>query len=207
MKSSLLVIPLMLLGAGFANAGLISAYTSQSSFLSAVDAGYFQETFSTSTAGFSLGYSGDGYAYTASDTFGLQTLYGWLQDTTSGDTITISFTSGTVTAIGGDFFAVNLGAAPSAGTVTLHFSDGKTETIASPASSTSFTGYTFNTPITSMTITAATSLFAARWAALDNFTVGMATPEPGSWTLLGAGMGLLVFAKLRHRKSGASETR
>jgi hypothetical protein len=199
MKRSLLLFSFMLLGAGFASASAINAYNTEGSFLAALYPGYYQENFGTFKTGTSLSYSGAGFGYTITDSSIVQTTWGWLQEA-GPNTITITFTSGNVTAIGGDFFAVNTLAQPKGTTDTLTFSDGTTTTITTGTSSTSFTGYTFNTPITSMTVHAASSFpLAVRWTALDDLIVGTAAPEPGTWTLLGAGMGLLAFLKLRRR--------
>jgi PEP-CTERM motif len=176
-------------------------YSTESAFLSAILPEYYLQTFSTKTSGQSLSYSGDGYSYTASVTGGLlprlQTDYGWMQETNAGDTITITFKSGDVTAVGGDFFAVNLVAQPKSATITLNFAGGPSETITSTTSTTAFTGFTFEKPLTSMTITPQSSILAARYAALDNLVIGTAAPEPGTWMLLSAGVGLMALARFR----------
>ena len=199
MKRLLTLIPSLVVCIGAANAGTINTYSSESAFLSAVYPGYYEETFSANNSGLSLSYSGNGYAYTVSDSYGLQTSYGWLQTIMAGDTITITITSGTVTAVGADFFAVNALAQPRATNITLTFSDGTIKTIASTTSTTTFTGYSFDRPITKLTIVPQSTLLAPRAAALDDLVFGTALPEPGTWILFSGGMGLLAFVKFRRR--------
>ena len=198
MKRSLLLLPLMLLAAGFANASILNTYNTQASFDAALNPGYYDEPFTTFRSAASLGYSGGlGFSYRISDGYGVQTSNKWIQESgIAPDTITITFNSGTVTAIGADFFAVNWLALPTAATDTVTFSDGSSRTFSTTTSTGTFTGWVFSTPITSMTFNAGSS---SRWAALDNLDVGTAAPEPGSWTLLVAGAGLLALAKRRRR--------
>jgi hypothetical protein len=201
MKELLLLISMLSLCpvTAVANA-ILNTYSSQSSFLSAVLPGSYQQTFSTRTTSTTLNYSGNGYSYTVKSTSPdlLQTAYGWLQETATNDTITITFTSGVVTALGADFFAVNLAAQPASTTVTLNFGGGLTRSFTSAASSTSFTGYIFDTPLTSLTYSAQSSGLNFRYPALDNLVVGTATPEPGTGILLSA-VALLTVAVFSRR--------
>ena len=201
MKKLLILILLLFLGVGAASAStILHTYSSESAFLSAVLPGYYMETFSSITAGPSLGYSRNGYSYTISARYGLQTLLsGRLEEVWPGDTITIGFANGGVTALGGNFFALNALAQPKGTTIRLNFAGGPTQTITSTTSTSTFTGYTFSSPLTSMTISAQSSILSPRYATLDNLVVGTAIPEPGSWILLGAGLGLLGIAKFRRR--------
>jgi hypothetical protein len=103
--------------------------------------------------------------------------------------------AGTVTALGADFFGVNILAQPKPTTITLNFAGGPTRTISTSTSTSTFTGYTFNVPLTSMTISSPSGSAAAP----DNLVVGKALPEPGTWMLLTAALGFLGLAKLIQR--------
>ncbi len=204
----LILLPLLVLSLGTANAAIINTYSSQGDFLTGIAGGSYVQTFSTITVGTSLSYSGNGYSYTMTASHNMQTLYGWLQTVRPGETITLTFTSGAVTAVGANFFAVNTWAQPAGTTITLNFADGSTRTISYSPPSASFTGYIFDTPLSSMSMAVQSGLIGSlRYAALDNLVVGTAqapvadTPEPGAWVLVSAGLGFLGFFAFRRRKA------
>lgn len=209
MRRLLTLTALLALGFGSASAAIINEYSSQADFLTGISSGSYVETFSSIRWGSSLSYSGNGYSYTASAATDLRSRYGWLQNTWPGE-ITITFTSGNVTAVGADFFGLNRSDERAGTTITLNFSDGSTRTIEYSPSSATFTGFTFDTPLTYMTMSVESYWFASRWAGLDNLIVGTAaaeepvsTPEPGAWILLSTGMGLLALSRFTRRRKGA----
>lgn len=207
MRRLLTLAFLLVLGFSPASAAIIGTYSSQGDFLTGVSGGSYVETFSSIRIGSSLSYSGNGYAYTITASHNMQTLYGRLQTVRAGEMITFTFTSGTVTAVGAGFFAVNLLAQPAGTTVTLNFADGSSRSIAYTPSSAGFTGYTFDTPLSSFSMAVQSSLLNGRWAALDNLVVGTAnqpvdTPEPGAWMLLSTGIGLLALGRFTRRRTG-----
>ena len=107
-------------------------YTDQPSFLAHVQAGYYLETFDSLPAtdlGTSLSFSGNGFSYDASaalDLYGVAVGIGdnALSTNNFTDTLTLTFTSGNVTAVGGEFFNTDLPGNPSFDAVIVSLNDG-----------------------------------------------------------------------------------
>ena len=115
--------------------------------------------------------------------------------------MTVAFTSGNVTAVGGTFIQSDAGENPLAGTFHVILSDGTDQSVTSLGSGTQpFTGFTTTSPtfITSMTVS---SPGAGSFATLENLTVGAAVPEPQHYAMA-AGLGLLAFGAFRRVRSG-----
>jgi hypothetical protein len=199
----LLILSLILTLSGAASAGVI--YPDLTSFLDAVQPGYYLENFNALGIGSHsspMGFSANGYSYSASAAGGLYT-GPWAGDGSlfgayvASRPVTFTFTSGNVTAVGGWYFVTNASNAVRSGTVTLNFSDGTSQNVAS--SPVSFLGYVSDVPLTSLTISGPAGLFVS----LDDFYVGTAqeadaTPEPVTWTLLAAGCLLFALRKRKH---------
>lgn len=106
---TILVAGFFLLPTGL-QAGTI--YTDLPTFLASIQPGYYLENFDTLTGPglipSPINFSSLGYAYSASapnDFYATQTAGDWVLSTNSApDPITITFTSGNVTALGGTFF-------------------------------------------------------------------------------------------------------
>jgi hypothetical protein len=168
-------------------------YTSNTDFLSAIQENYFLEDFNSYTYGsfieFNLSESGNGYSWTMSSSpSSLYSTDGAMSTGSHNDVITVSFTGNPVTAIGGIFGASETDGDFIPGTINLTFSDGSSLTN-HPVSVGDFSGFTFSTPITSMTFT------SSDFPQIDNFYIGAqaaAVPIPPSVWLLGSGLVGLV---------------
>lgn len=151
----------------------------------------------------SLNFSGNGFAYTASvnnsvlwGTVGSDRALG-TENAETATVLLITFTSGNVTAVGGNFFFVNSQDLFTAAEISLVLNDGTTATY-TPSAATDFRGFlSAGVPITSLSFRAGGNL---RFPAIDNLVVGTATttnmPEPATWALLASS--LLIFL-LRRR--------
>ena len=189
----------------FAVAGQASAdvFTDSASFMSALEPGAYTNDFSDTFAGPSgdLMYSGGGFSYTVGTAnalgpaiSGLFNDPGLVSTDNAGDGILVTFTSGNVTAVGGNFWStdINFQAAPA--TVTITLDDGTTE-IFSSSSSIDFRGFTSVSTISSIFIDTDDAA-APTWSAMDNLTVGTNIPAPGTAALLGLG-GLVATRRRR----------
>jgi hypothetical protein len=153
-------------------------YTNQASFLAATQPGYYLETFDSLPLGVVLSpqnFSMNGFSYTASTT---STFYndgnGWLATDQPDETIFFNFTSNNVTAVGGFFFLSDRTNVLS-GTLTVALNDGTMFSTAA-LSATNFIGFTTSAPVLSLTFTPTTPV---RWATVNDFIVGQASPANG----------------------------
>ena len=181
-------------------------FNNQANFLSQVAPGYYQEDFSSLASGnlsvSSLGFSGNGFAYTASvlnttlwgGTVGSRVLS--TADSAFGNILSLTFTSGNVTALGGNFFYDDETSPTGAGVdVLLTLNDG-TSLIVALATTSSFGGFISDTPILSLSFDAGG---ARRFPSMDNIVVGSgsAVPEPGSMMLVMFGGAAVYFLRRR----------
>jgi hypothetical protein len=232
------VMGLALAGLALSAHAQTSTYSDQATFLAHVQPGYYLETFDTqplnSPVDSPLSFSSNGFSYTASvpdvqnssggfdpgSFFNVGTSSDvWLSTNLSQDTITFNFTSGNVTAVGGNFFNTDVDGNVSNGTIDLLLSDGTSLTLTNPTDTT-FAGFTSGQTITSLMVTpiAPTNPDGSplldsngnpvvTWATVNNLIVGAAlpttsaTPEPGATALL-VGMGATGLVALRrYRKA------
>ncbi len=162
------------------SSNLTSTYTDQATFLAAVDAGYYAEAFNSVTEGSQgtpLVFSSGGFGYSIFGATG--SLYngdGFISLDLAADQIVITFTSGNVTAVGGNLWATDIGFNPLGSPIIATLNDGSTVTVPVSAANT-FIGFTSDTPITSLTIDAPDSP-ATAWPTLDNLVVGAAGGAP-----------------------------
>jgi hypothetical protein len=203
----LCVIGLALMGLAVPARAQTTTYSSQASFLSNVLPGYYLETFDSLTANqvltSPLSFSANGFSYTAAAPSGFvpEAPNGsdvWLTTFDSSDPITFTFTSGNVTAVGGDFFPTDANGDLTNGNITVQLNDGTSVSLTNPKDTT-FTGFTSKQTITSLTVTSD----GASWASANNFIVGVAgtatTPEPGTTALL-LSVGAVGLVALRRRR-------
>jgi len=211
-------VALLLLAAGHVS-GQILQYTSASDFDSAIQSGSYLETFDTlSTSGpidGPLNFSSNGFAYNLTaikDAVGNQpdqffnALNGsdvWVTTNGAGSLITVTFTSGNVTAVGGNFFTTDAFGDANTQSIWVEV-NGVESSINIPASNaSSFAGFTSSSPITSMTIFVNDP--ATNFATLNNLIVGeslAATPEPSVLADVGLGLiGLMAWSFWRRRNT------
>ena len=147
------------------------------------------------------------YAYTASSSTGRffgggTTANPFLSTELAESTITFNAFSAGVRGIGGNFFASNISGLFAPGDVTLSTTDSSgtvTRTIIA-ATVNSFLGFVSDGPITQMTlISVQPSSGGFLWPSTDNVVLAAAVPEPGTYGLMLAGLGVCGFMARRRR--------
>ena len=197
LKPALLVLLVV-----FGNAAIAQSviYTDQAASLKQVKPGYYLETFDSLPVFTGLlqpaFFSANGFSYNANATYFGSDQRGLfsvspdstqpndiaLSTTQSNAAITLTFTSGNVTAIGGDFFLTDDPGNAVPGDVTVTLNDGTTQILtATSANPQPFVGFTSASPISSLILTIPQTF---RYATINNFVVGTAVPEPGAVALL-----------------------
>ncbi len=194
-----------------ASQAAISVYTDQASFLAAVGASGVDgfDGFSiigstpspiTRAAG-DFGYTAD--AGPAGSFFGAGTPGNpWLSTNTAADTVSFYNFTGGVAALGGNFFGSDISGGFAAGSVTLTATDADgtvTETI-NGATVSSFLGFVSSTgTLDSATLASVEPESGFLWPTVDNLTLAAAVPEPETYALMLAGMGLVGWMARRRR--------
>lgn len=176
-----------------------TVYTSSAAFLANVATGAYTESFNglTDTDG---SFGSGAFSYTVSAPGSVYASGDFIGTNQEGEALTITFTSGNVTALGANFFAVNLSDAFQAVAMSVTLSDGTVASFSPASVSASYRGFTSDLAITSLVIASpGTSLYAG----LDNLTVGTtitsvpAVPEPTTWALMALGLAGIGFAARR----------
>jgi len=173
-------------------------YDDEPSFLANLASPYYLEDFVGWTYGDPLDGSQtdydfgpvEGYSWHAYAAEGLWSTLSALSTNSPEDPLIITFTGLPVTALGANFTATDFDGNIIPGRVTIDLSDGTHTELINPTAST-FTGYTSDVPITSVTIDSPNDGDILRWPQLDHFYVGSMIPEPASLVLLGLGTLLL----------------
>jgi PEP-CTERM motif len=211
MKSVAAAALVVLSGASFAGP---TAYTSAASFAAATTAPGV-DTF----AGFSITGStpspitrtAGAYTYSAaastSSFFGAGTTANpWLSTNIATDSITFSGFSAGVNAVGGNFFDSDIAGAFALGDITLTATDstGSTTFTITGATTNSFLGFVSSTGSILSLVVSAVQPASPIWPTVDNLTLAKAlvtaVPEPETYALMLAGLGVLGFVA-RRRKS------
>jgi hypothetical protein len=209
MKLSIACLSAAFLALSSANSHAATIYTSQASFLSVVNAGTsFTNTFDVAIN--PANYSNGTFAYSITSPGGL--FFGvnapgnpsgtFVGVNVATDALTVTFTSGNVTAVGGNFFLNDVVYVPVFSELTVNLSDGTSDAF-TPSSINDYRGYTVTGGlfITSLVIPGFTGQGNSNFANIDNFTVGQfvapsggvdAVPVPAT-----ALMGLLAVPALR----------
>ena len=155
-------------------------FTSRAALMAHVSPGYYEENFD-SLGGFNsygpvLSFSGNGFTYDAFAPFGLFGIAvsgsdNALSTFAASDSVRLTFTSGNVTAVGGEFFNtdINGGFVPGAIVVTLN--DGTTQLVPRNYHNSLFRGFIARRGqfITSLEVFGQTNIF---FATVNNLIVG-----------------------------------
>lgn len=179
-----------------------AVYTTSASFLATVASGSFLETFTQPEVdtGSLFSYSANGFAYSITANGGMSDVYrsgAFVGNSLPAESLTVAFTSGNVTAVGGNFFITDITDAFQANSVTLTLNDGTVVTHLPPDEAGGFRGFTSDMPIISLTMIAPPALV---YNSLDNLVVGSMIPEQGTYAMMGMGLlGLLAVRRLRSR--------
>ncbi len=150
-----------------------------------------------------------GYSYTAAatppDRFfgGGTTANPFLSTTLAETTITFNALTAGVRGIGGNFFGSNISGLFAPGDVTLTATDASgtvTRTITG-ATMSSFLGFISDGPITQITLASVQPTTGGfLWPSVDNLVLAAAVPEPGTYAMMLAGLG--VFGVMARRRRG-----
>jgi hypothetical protein len=180
-----------------ASSSAATVYTSSASFLANVGPGAYFQNFNGLPSSPPESFAGGAFAYSIAAPEGLYGSGEFIGTNQPNEALTITFTSGNVSAVGGNFYATNLSDAFQAVSITLTLSDATVVTFTPSSVLDSFRGFTSAASIASLTISGPG---AGLYAGLDNLTVGVAAvvPEPGSALLMALGaVGLLVARRTR----------
>jgi hypothetical protein len=206
-KNVFALLAALSLGISAAPAGLLT-YVTQPSFVADLPAGYYLNNFSVlppgvsqndfvapyHNVGFTNGSPPVGYQIDAAGgdfftDYPIDCASTWQE----ADTLTVTFTTGNVLAVGANFFLADFNGNPTPGllTVRVNFADGSgvTNTVTSTASPTvfGFFGLSSDTPIVSLSVAAASqyvtlgNLYVSANAAVASTTVSVAATGRNAW--------------------------
>ncbi len=201
-----------LLGAATASHAVVTVYTSQAAFNAATSA-QGVDTFTglsiTGSTPSPITRTAGAYTYTGAVTttsfFGAGTTADpWLSTNTATDTMTFNTFIGGVQAVGGNFFGSNISGLFQAGDITVTATDASgtvTQTIVG-ATTTSFLGFVSTGAMTSLTVASVQPTTGFLWPTVDNLTLAKnitVVPEPETYAMMLAGLGLVGFFARRRR--------
>jgi hypothetical protein len=201
-----------LLVASGASQAVITVYTSAAAFAAATSAPGVDTFTGLSITGATpspITRNAGAYTYTGAVSttsfFGAGTTANpWLSTNTATDTMTFNTFLGGVQAVGGNFFGSDIAGAFLAGNITITATDASgtvTQTIVG-ATTTSFLGFVSTGAMTSLTVASVQPAVGFLWPTVDNLTLAKATvpiPEPETYAMMLAGLGLVGFLARRRR--------
>lgn len=157
-------------------------YDDRDDFLANVLGGHYEEGFDNVPLNLvedPLLFSQDGFSYSVYSALtydpnegggGLWNGPGFISLNSAGDQIVVTFTSGNVSAVGGNFWATDIDFNATGTSVVFQLSNGTSHTVDVTSAST-FTGFVTESTITSITIDAP-DVPANAWTTMDNLIVG-----------------------------------
>jgi hypothetical protein len=183
----------------------ITVYTSQSAFLGAVAAPGVDsfDDLELDLYDSPLDRTAGAYGYQAAATGGLYGAGGgadaWLSTNLRLSPIVFQNFTGGVSGFGGNFFASDVGGQYVAGgNLVLTAADGSSLNYAlSNATQASFIGFVSDAALTSVTLGTDGGLY---WPTANNVVLAAAVPEPATWGMLLAGLGMAGAAARRRRR-------
>jgi len=184
-----------------------TTFTSEGTFLGAIQPGYYLEDFGVFSGFDEIGPSVslgpvNGFSYTiTAPPHEVFELYGAISTSDADDVITVTFTGCPVTAVGGIFYLTDEPGDLIDGKLLLSLSDG-TSLLVTDGDLSTFRGFTSDGPaFTSMTIAYGSKCNSDRYPTMDHFYVGQGSapiiPAPGAILLGAIGVGLVGWLRTR----------
>lgn len=181
-------------------------HTSLASFQASTSGPLYTETFPFVASALSFNFSSLGYAYTVTApptefVYRAAPSGSFIGNSNVDHSLLFTFTSGNVTAIGGNFFNTNAGDSFISGAVNISLSDGTTLSFTSNSIA-DFRGFTTTGPAITSLLIAAPGV-PGRFNSVDNLVIGTAStvvPEPSTYLLMATGLaGLFGVARRKNR--------
>jgi hypothetical protein len=178
-------------------------YTSEASFLAAINPTFYLEDFSNFTFGNPLNGSqtswaapgANGFGWTAAAGGGLYSNISALSTNLANDPLSLTFTGAAVQAFGGNVANSDISGNLIPGTVTITLSDNTTQSITFAGAQEGFLGWAGPQTITGVSLVSTGT--TNNWVQLDHAYTGSVVPEPATV----AGLAIGALALLRRRKN------
>ena len=198
-RMSHLVSALALAALSTAASAAATIYTSSAVFLAQLQPGAYTENFNGLGTAPPANYTNGLFSYTLSAPDDIYSSGDYIGTSQIDQPLTISFTSGNVKAVGGNFFATDISDNFQSVLISLLLSDGTSVDFTPATLADSYRGFLADNFITSLIISGPGQ---SRYATLDNLTVGTVpdattVPEPASLALVGLAFAGLAASRRR----------